>query len=548
MPKLRFEGASLKEAVDNARSRVGPTAKLVGATRVRRGGMAGFFAREHVEVEVQVDDPPGPDAPVIGGHAGAASGGSAARRSGVAGGGIGGAASGGGLAGGPRISAGARPEVGARPAPRPPSPVAPAGWSGPGSAAGGAPGSAAGGDPLAELIDEMAESGPSSVLDLAETVNAEQTHFTLTSSPRPRPEARAREFSQVLEQIAKDAGLLEPSAPNPVELAPSGVGGVGGVGDVGEAPRAKLAPAPVPARLLEEAPAPVPARLLEEAPAHPPTAGPQSPGAGRPAQLAPRPAPARQEMRPLGQGLPLPVAGHARPRLEAVLQSLGFPPDACRELAPVASVADMGAELCRALERMLPPLPPTPRSASSILAVVGPRKRAMTAAREIAEDVGALAEEITLATQHDMRLQQEHVVASPETAALERRSWRWRARPSVVVVDAPVRPNGATWASGMLRALAPTFCWGVTEASRKPEDVAAWSVALGGLDALALVDLDGTTTPAAILANPVPVARLDGRPATAEAWAGLLCARLIGTRHPAGLAGGGAAVVADYVG
>jgi hypothetical protein len=56
----------------------------------------------------------------------------------------------------------------------------------------------------------------------------------------------------------------------------------------------------------------------------------------------------------------------------------------------------------------------------------------------------------------------------------------------------------------------------------------AWSQALGGLDVIALVDLDGTTTPAAALAAAIPVGQLDGQPATAGTWAQLLCSRLIG--------------------
>jgi hypothetical protein len=79
----------------------------------------------------------------------------------------------------------------------------------------------------------------------------------------------------------------------------------------------------------------------------------------------------------------------------------------------------------------------------------------------------------------------------------------------------------------MLRALEPAICWGVAEASHKPEDLAAWSRALGGLDVLALVDLEGTTTPAAALAAAVPVGRLDGQPATPQLWANILCARLM---------------------
>jgi hypothetical protein len=80
----------------------------------------------------------------------------------------------------------------------------------------------------------------------------------------------------------------------------------------------------------------------------------------------------------------------------------------------------------------------------------------------------------------------------------------------------------------MLRALEPALCWGVAEASRKPEDLAAWSRSLGGIDVLALVDLEGTTTPAAALGAGLPVGTLDGQPATPQLWASILCTRLMG--------------------
>lgn len=60
MPLRRFEAATLEEALDEARREVGPTATLVEANRVRRGGVGGFFAKECVEVAVEVaDDAPG---------------------------------------------------------------------------------------------------------------------------------------------------------------------------------------------------------------------------------------------------------------------------------------------------------------------------------------------------------------------------------------------------------------------------------------------------------------------------------------------------------
>lgn len=57
MPLRRFEGPSLAELTERARSEVGPGARIVRAQRVRRGGVAGFFAREVFVVEVDVPEP-----------------------------------------------------------------------------------------------------------------------------------------------------------------------------------------------------------------------------------------------------------------------------------------------------------------------------------------------------------------------------------------------------------------------------------------------------------------------------------------------------------
>lgn len=60
MPLRTFEAATLEEALEDAHREVGPTATLVGANRVRRGGVGGFFAKECVEVTVEVTaDAPG---------------------------------------------------------------------------------------------------------------------------------------------------------------------------------------------------------------------------------------------------------------------------------------------------------------------------------------------------------------------------------------------------------------------------------------------------------------------------------------------------------
>ena len=66
MPELLLlEGEDLPELMVRVREEFGPRATIVRAERVRRGGLGGFFAREHFELTVEVPEPPRP-APAAG--------------------------------------------------------------------------------------------------------------------------------------------------------------------------------------------------------------------------------------------------------------------------------------------------------------------------------------------------------------------------------------------------------------------------------------------------------------------------------------------------
>ncbi|HXQ62735.1 MAG TPA: hypothetical protein VN796_10400, partial [Acidimicrobiales bacterium] len=66
----------------------------------------------------------------------------------------------------------------------------------------------------------------------------------------------------------------------------------------------------------------------------------------------------------------------------------------------------------------------------------------------------------------------------------------------------------------------------VVDATAKAEDVAAWAEALGGIDALALENLEATVSPASALGVGIPVARIDGQPATAARWVAAIVDRM----------------------
>ncbi|HMO11352.1 MAG TPA: hypothetical protein PKB06_07605, partial [Actinotalea sp.] len=56
--RLLLDGTDLRSLMLRVRDEMGPGATIVRAERVRTGGIAGFFAREHYELTVEVPDPP----------------------------------------------------------------------------------------------------------------------------------------------------------------------------------------------------------------------------------------------------------------------------------------------------------------------------------------------------------------------------------------------------------------------------------------------------------------------------------------------------------
>ena len=101
---------------------------------------------------------------------------------------------------------------------------------------------------------------------------------------------------------------------------------------------------------------------------------------------------------------------------------------------------------------------------------------------------------------------------------------------TIVAVDAPLRTD-AYWMAQMLAIWSPVAVWAVVEATRKPEDLEPWIDGLPRVDALVVQDTDLSADPAAVLRQvTIPVALLDGVPATPHRWASLLCERLESTK------------------
>jgi hypothetical protein len=230
------------------------------------------------------------------------------------------------------------------------------------------------------------------------------------------------------------------------------------------------------------------------------------------------------------QAVPLPpvdpkagLNGITPARARPALKRMGLP----ASLLPADGRLGLVPALYRALSRM-PMAPPVCLQPGEVMAVIGAADRALVLASRLALSIGLDPAEVVVASPAEVGESgsERIVIGSGAAAESHAEKWATRSRPTVVSIAAAPGSGRETWAGNVIEALQPAAVWGVVEATRKPEDVAAWSDAVGQVDALALEDVDATTSPAAVLGTGIPVAQLDGQLASPEAWTALLAGRL----------------------
>lgn len=191
----------------------------------------------------------------------------------------------------------------------------------------------------------------------------------------------------------------------------------------------------------------------------------------------------------------------------------------------------IGNELRGALIESLSQLPvpsPLPDANGVVIAVIGVGAQPVVLARALAVERGLDPDNLVLATEHELGdgIPTWLQINDPATAEERRRSWRRRDYQTFVAISLTAVTSSQEWARSMLDNLEPTQTWGIVNAAWKIEDVDTWSERLGGFDVLALEHLADTVSPASPIQLDLPIARLDGRPATPLRWAELLTERM----------------------
>ncbi len=227
------------------------------------------------------------------------------------------------------------------------------------------------------------------------------------------------------------------------------------------------------------------------------------------------------EMRKAGRRAGTAIATTSSTR---TLTDLGVP----TTMLPVGQDGDLLAALVSAL-RALPPLPKPPQRPGDVFAVVGEGQGAWDAGVQLAMSMGLDERSVFLVTQSSApgRAPATRRLGSVEQIEARLERWHNKTTATIVVVDAPMSPTSAPWNRDVLEALDATAIWLVVPATRKTGDVAEWAKRLGPADGLVITEVAASRDPASVLCLGIPVAWLDGHPATAGAWAGLLVERLV---------------------
>jgi len=266
-------------------------------------------------------------------------------------------------------------------------------------------------------------------------------------------------------------------------------------------------------------------RLVESAGPTRPTQEPVTPpGAFEP--LLPPPAIAAPAIAASAIAAPAVAATAMSHDERQALARLGLP----ATLMPTSGSGELESRLLLALAA-LPDIHPAAPATGLLQVVIGERNAALDTATTLAEQWGVTAQNVSLIADRPALAGVAATQAVTGAQGLHSRhaaAYR-RGEPLIVAIDERFvldEPRDANWPAGLRPFITDARRLGVVPASAKPEDITRWAQRVGGIDALAVIDLDGTGSPATVLATGLPVALIENRTATPTEWAALLCSRL----------------------
>ena len=207
-------------------------------------------------------------------------------------------------------------------------------------------------------------------------------------------------------------------------------------------------------------------------------------------------------------------------------------PFAAREAAPrvvsMAESTDAGpvalGDLLGQIERYRLNAPALP--GAGVVAVVGSRGDAIEVAVSLAQSIGRAASEVMLAAPGDASVTPA-LMAGIVEASMRRRIDRGLTGPVFVAVAVTPGIEGHRFAADVLERLRPSQTRLAVAGWRPLDRIAQTMAGLGGpdgggIDTLDLLEAQGAPTPEAFLRLGVPVATIDGEPATTAMWAAIL--------------------------
>jgi hypothetical protein len=191
----------------------------------------------------------------------------------------------------------------------------------------------------------------------------------------------------------------------------------------------------------------------------------------------------------------------------------GLPDHLARMGVPLEYRPGDGESTLDGLTRMLarlPRSPDLPTVGGSVIVVVGARRDLHMAARPVIDR---------------LCLDNADLLMVDPTDAGRQRVTRRRAsnKVTIVTVEASLKSRELTSVASWIRQVDPDFVLAAVPATAKRSDVVHWSGQLDRIDALALLGLANTATPAELMGH-LPIAFMDGRQASPLRWSMTLLA------------------------